>query len=272
MHDCKAHGGHFFVHSPQIRTFVCNRCRTTYRNYNLPTARTASARQWYAGMQDQDRPKAPWRCILPSCSFVVCLDCADHIQPVLRDLHLAQETAQRDGAEFAMEAELAKAEGESGGRLGVPVPVPVPATAGHRSAEGADGRAQEGPVHRRTAVAPAAAAAASGGDAGRCIIGTGPMRVDLKADDTDDDDGGDGYAGGNAYDLEFLRTRTVRRAADAGAAAAAAAAAERAGSAYARHRAKAAAVGRRPIPSSSIAPRHSPAGVAGRTSPLQPAD
>ena len=128
-------------------------------------------------------------------------------------------------------------------------------------------------MQRRTAVAPAAAAAtASGGDAGRCIIGTGTVRVGLKADDTDNDDGGDGYAGGNAYDLEFLRTRTVRRAADAGAAAAAAAAAEMAGSAYARHRAKAAATGKRPIPSSSVAPRHSPAGVAGRTSPLQPAD
>ena len=274
MHDCKAHGGHFFVHSPQIRSFVCDRCRTAYRNYNLPTARTASAKQWYAGLQDQDRPKAPWRCIVPSCAFVVCLDCADRIQLVLRDLHLAREAAQWEGIEFVMEAEVAKAEEEGGGRLGASVPVPVPATAGHRSAEdtgGGGGGAQKRLVQRRPAVAPiTAAAAANSNNAKRCIIDTGPMEVGLVADDTDNDDNGDDYAGGNAYDPDFLRMRTVRRAADAGAAAAATAA--MAGSTFAHHHRAKVTAGRRPILSSSVAPRNGPAGAAGRTSPPRPAD
>ncbi|KAI5815230.1 hypothetical protein BZA77DRAFT_88013 [Pyronema omphalodes] len=86
MYLCSHSGGHFFLHTPQIRSFICHRCRQSFTNYNPPMPRTSSARNWYINHDDPERPKNPWRCILETCSFTVCGECAEIVQAKLKRL------------------------------------------------------------------------------------------------------------------------------------------------------------------------------------------
>ena len=112
MHDCKTMGGHYFVHAPQMRSFNCQRCRASFANYNPPQARTRAAQQWYGDLLnvDTDRAKAPWRCIVESCAFVVCEPCSTHVQTELDRLRKAKNKADEEGVEFDYDEELGKLE------------------------------------------------------------------------------------------------------------------------------------------------------------------
>jgi len=193
MHECKTSGGHFFLHSPQIRSFICHRCHTPFTNYNPPVPRTSSARQWYVGLLDKDRPKAPWRCIVETCVFTVCQPCVDYIQRVLRQIREAKEAAERDGVEFDIAAELEKAEDE--GRVGT------------ETLKGpTDEKAEEDKWKEKREKRVSASFMEDGGD--------GKIEVDPMEVEVDDGDG-------EEYSIEFLKRTTTRSAAVAAASASA---------------------------------------------------
>ncbi|KAI5848120.1 hypothetical protein BZA05DRAFT_120231 [Tricharina praecox] len=112
MFDCKTTGGHFFVHAPQMRSFNCQRCRTSFPNYNPPLPRTRAAQQWYGALSpgEPDRVKAPWRCIVESCAFIVCEPCSAYAQLELGRLKVEKDKADEEGAMFDFDKELEKLE------------------------------------------------------------------------------------------------------------------------------------------------------------------
>ncbi|KAA8898966.1 hypothetical protein FN846DRAFT_194420 [Sphaerosporella brunnea] len=123
MYECKSSGGHFFVHSPHLRSFICHRCREPFTNYNPPIPRTKAAKQWYSELYgslataDADREKAPWRCIVEACAFTTCGPCSDVTQGELGRLKDEREAAEAAGTPYDFQAELAKVEDE--GRVGI---------------------------------------------------------------------------------------------------------------------------------------------------------
>ncbi|KAF8537674.1 hypothetical protein BDD12DRAFT_204678 [Trichophaea hybrida] len=196
MHECKSSGGHFFLHSPQIRSFICHRCHTPFTNYNPPVPRTNSARQWYVGLLDKDRPKAPWRCIVETCVFTVCQPCSEYVQKVLRQIQEAKEAAERDQVGFDIAAELEKVEGE--GRVGTDV---------FKAGANAEKKAEEDKWKEKEKRVSASFMMTDGGER---KIEVDPMEIEV--------DDGDG----EEYSMEFLKRTTTRSAAAAAAAAGAA--------------------------------------------------
>ncbi|KAF8250831.1 hypothetical protein K440DRAFT_616445 [Wilcoxina mikolae CBS 423.85] len=196
MHECKSSGGHFFLHSPQIRSFICHRCHTPFTNYNPPVPRTNSARQWYVGLLDKDRPKAPWRCIVETCVFTVCQPCSEYVQKVLRQIQESKEAAERDEMAFDIAAELEKVEVE--GRVGTDV-----FKAGGANAEK---KAEEDKWKEKEKRVSASFMMTD--DDGDGKIEVDPMEVEV--------DDGDG----EEYSIEFLKRTTTRSAAAAAAGAA----------------------------------------------------
>ncbi|CCX08331.1 Protein of unknown function [Pyronema omphalodes CBS 100304] len=114
MYLCSHSGGHFFLHTPQIRSFICHRCRQSFTNYNPPMPRTSSAKNWYMNHGDPERPKNPWRCILEICSFTVCGECAETVQEKLKRLKKVADLKMR--IEKGKEGrEAAEGRGKEGG-------------------------------------------------------------------------------------------------------------------------------------------------------------
>ena len=66
MHDCLTSGGHFFLLTPSIRSFTCQRCR---QRPNTP----------------------PYRCLLEVCAHTVCEPCATLLHKELWDLKLRKD-------------------------------------------------------------------------------------------------------------------------------------------------------------------------------------
>lgn len=60
MHDCRNHGGHFFIHKPQGHPFRCRRCTERF-----PSSYT-------------DRKlRQPWKCLIERCEYIACDPCSD---------------------------------------------------------------------------------------------------------------------------------------------------------------------------------------------------
>ena len=103
------------MHSPHMRSFTCNRCSTTFSNYNPSMPRTQSSHQCYSSLiADPSRPKAPWRCIVEACAFTVCEPCSVQVHAQLTRL---QELAATGASADVVAAERATLE-KDGGRLG----------------------------------------------------------------------------------------------------------------------------------------------------------
>jgi len=68
------------------------------------------------GVED-GRAKAPWRCLVESCAFVVCEPCSTYVQLELARLKERRSQADEDGAAFDFDDELRKL--EAGGPVGL---------------------------------------------------------------------------------------------------------------------------------------------------------
>ncbi|KAL7272071.1 hypothetical protein RUND412_005141 [Rhizina undulata] len=85
MYDCRTQGGHYFLHTPQLASFTCRRCKSTFPNYN---PRVSSS---------YTEPKMPWRCILENCGFIACMSCVDALQLELKRVKDLREDAKKRG-------------------------------------------------------------------------------------------------------------------------------------------------------------------------------
>jgi hypothetical protein len=201
MYECKINGGHFFVHSPHLRSFVCHRCCEPFTNYNPPVPRTKSAKQWYGDMLgdeaavDPDRKKAPWRCIIETCAFTTCEPCAEAVQQELGRLKEEREAAEAAGTPFDFEAELAKVEAR--GRVGIEV-----GKAGTKREMEVD---KDDCNKKEDCRARSSAGHASAGSIGKISVDSR-----MEVDDEDDGDGGE-------YSLELFKRTFTRTAASAAA-------------------------------------------------------
>ncbi|KAI5782748.1 hypothetical protein EDC01DRAFT_226688 [Geopyxis carbonaria] len=109
MWDCRTSAGHFFVHSPQIRTFVCHRCRKVSNHYNPPQPRLGSKVPFIPRL-NPDQPKAPWRCILENCAYTLCFPCVEHVDSELAKIRALKEEADSLGEPYDIEEAVKQAE------------------------------------------------------------------------------------------------------------------------------------------------------------------